>query len=117
MSNLDKFKEMSKGLDLTQAIAEADVILVEPVVQPDYTKAREQIQQAIGISASHSCSLGAVTAGKLTNMKNTVDPMSTRSGVEAALLAHARSRHRIWTGSLSAVWPRSRRMVCCSAAW
>jgi 2-methylcitrate dehydratase len=47
----------------------------------------EQIQHAIGISASHSCSLGAVTAGKLTNMKNTVDPMATRSGVEAALLA------------------------------
>ncbi len=47
----------------------------------------EQIQHAIGISASHSCSLGAVTAGKLTNMKNTVDPMATRAGVEAALLA------------------------------
>ncbi len=47
----------------------------------------DRIQQAIGISASHSCSLGAVTAGKLTNMKNTVDPMATRSGVEAALLA------------------------------
>ncbi|MCH8824133.1 MAG: MmgE/PrpD family protein [Planctomycetes bacterium] len=47
----------------------------------------DQIQHAIGISASHSCSLGAVTAGKLTNMKNTVDPMATRSGVEAALLA------------------------------
>ncbi len=47
----------------------------------------EQVQQAIGISASHSASLGAVTAGKLTNMKNTVDPMGTRSGVEAALLA------------------------------
>jgi 2-methylcitrate dehydratase len=47
----------------------------------------EQIQHAIGISASHSCSLGAVTAGKLTNMKNTVDPMAVRSGVEAALLA------------------------------
>ncbi len=47
----------------------------------------QQIQQAIGISASHSCSLGAVTAGKLTNMKNTVDPMATRAGVEAALLA------------------------------
>jgi len=46
-----------------------------------------QIQHAIGISASHSCSLGAVTAGKLTNMKNTVDPMSTAAGVEAALLA------------------------------
>jgi 2-methylcitrate dehydratase len=47
----------------------------------------EQIQQAIGISASPSMCLGAVTAGKLTNMKNTVDPMATRSGVEAALLA------------------------------
>ncbi len=47
----------------------------------------DRIQQAVGISASHSCSLGAVTAGKLTNMKNTVDPMATRSGVEAALLA------------------------------
>jgi len=47
----------------------------------------EAIQHAIGISASHSCSLGAVTAGTLTNMKNTVDPIATRSGVEAALLA------------------------------
>ncbi|MGI9015238.1 MAG: MmgE/PrpD family protein [Phycisphaerales bacterium] len=47
----------------------------------------DQIQQAIGISAAPSMCLGAVTAGKLTNMKNTVDPMSTRAGVEAALLA------------------------------
>ncbi len=31
--------------------------------------------------------LGAVTAGKLTMMKNTVDPMATQSGVFAALLA------------------------------
>ena len=31
--------------------------------------------------------LGAVTAGKLTMMKNTVDPMATESGVFAALLA------------------------------
>jgi 2-methylcitrate dehydratase len=46
-----------------------------------------QIQQAVGISASPSMCLGAVTAGKLTNMKNTVDPMATRSGVQAALLA------------------------------
>src|SRR5207248_4214 len=30
---------------------------------------------------------GAVTAGKLTNMKNTVDPWATRMGVESALLA------------------------------
>jgi 2-methylcitrate dehydratase len=47
----------------------------------------EQIQHAIGISASHHATLGAVTAGKLTMMKNTVDPMATQSGVFAALLA------------------------------
>jgi len=47
----------------------------------------EQVQHAVGISASHSCTLGAVTAGKLTMMKNTVDPMATADGVQAALLA------------------------------
>jgi len=47
----------------------------------------DQIQHAIGISASRHCTLGAVTAGKLTMMKNTVDPMATQSGVLAALLA------------------------------
>jgi len=47
----------------------------------------EQIQHAIGISASHHGTLGAVTAGKLTMMKNTVDPMATEAGVMAALLA------------------------------
>src|SRR6266704_273226 len=47
----------------------------------------EQIQHAIGISASRQATLGAVTAGRLTMMKNTVDPMATQSGVLAALLA------------------------------
>jgi len=47
----------------------------------------DKIQHAIGISASRHCTLGAVTAGKLTMMKNTVDPMATQSGVLAALLA------------------------------
>ncbi|MGD8726030.1 MAG: MmgE/PrpD family protein [Gemmatimonadales bacterium] len=47
----------------------------------------EQIQHAIGISASRHATLGAVTAGKLTMMKNTVDPLATQSGVLAALLA------------------------------
>src|SRR6202140_4687187 len=47
----------------------------------------EQIQHAIGISASRHCTMGAVTAGKLTMMKNTVDPMATQSGVLSALLA------------------------------
>ena len=47
----------------------------------------ERIQHAVGISASRHCTLGAVTAGKLTMMKNTVDPMATQSGMFAALLA------------------------------
>lgn len=47
----------------------------------------DQMVQAIGISASRTFSPGAVTAGKLTNMKNTVDPWATRMGVESALLA------------------------------
>ena len=47
----------------------------------------EQIQHAIGISASRHATLGAATAGKLTMMKNTVDPMATQSGVLAALMA------------------------------
>ncbi len=47
----------------------------------------EEIQHAIGISASPRVTLGAVTAGKLTMMKNTVDPLATQSGVFAALLA------------------------------
>jgi 2-methylcitrate dehydratase len=47
----------------------------------------EQLTHAAGISASHSMTLGCVTAGKLTMMKNTVDPMATQAGVQAALLA------------------------------
>ena len=47
----------------------------------------EKMQHAIGISGSRMGSFGAVTAGKLTMMKNTVDPMATQSGVLAALLA------------------------------
>jgi len=47
----------------------------------------QQIQHAIGISASARVTLGAVTAGKLTMMKNTVDPLATQSGMFAALLA------------------------------
>jgi len=47
----------------------------------------EQMIHAAGISASHNFTLGAVTAGKLTMMKNTVDPMATQAGILAALLA------------------------------
>ena len=47
----------------------------------------EQMTNAIGISGSHTLTLGAVTAGKLTMMKNTVDPIATWQGVVAALWA------------------------------
>lgn len=47
----------------------------------------QQVQHAIGISGAPSLCLGAVTAGALSHMKNSVDPLATRSGVEAALLA------------------------------
>lgn len=47
----------------------------------------EQIQHAVGISGSAHATFGAVTAGKLTMMKNTVDPMATQAGVMAALMA------------------------------
>jgi len=42
---------------------------------------------AIGISASHNFTIGCPTAGKLTMMKNTVDPMAVQSGVLAAIMA------------------------------
>jgi len=47
----------------------------------------EQLAHAAGISGSCHGSTGSVTAGKLTMMKNTVDPLATAAGVEAALLA------------------------------
>ncbi|MFZ4575636.1 MAG: MmgE/PrpD family protein [Phycisphaerales bacterium] len=47
----------------------------------------DQMVQAVGISASRTFTPGAVTAGKLTNMKNTVDPWAARMGTESALLA------------------------------
>jgi len=46
-----------------------------------------RMQHAVGISGSRMATFGAVTAGKLTMMKNTVDPLATQSGVLAALLA------------------------------
>jgi 2-methylcitrate dehydratase len=62
--------------------------LVSPIVAGRMLHlSAEQIQHAIGISASPRVTLGAVTAGKLTMMKNTVDPLATQSGVFAALLA------------------------------
>jgi 2-methylcitrate dehydratase len=47
----------------------------------------EKLVQATGISASHNFTPGAVTAGKLTMMKNAVDPMAVQAGLIGALLA------------------------------
>jgi 2-methylcitrate dehydratase len=47
----------------------------------------DQMVSAMGISAARTFSPGAVTAGKLTNMKNTVDPWAGRMGTESALFA------------------------------
>ncbi len=47
----------------------------------------EQITHAIGINGSHNHTIGCPTAGKLTMMKNTVDPMAVQTGVFAALMA------------------------------
>jgi len=47
----------------------------------------DQMVNAIGINGSHNHTIGCPTAGKLTMMKNTVDPMATQSGVFAALMA------------------------------
>ena len=47
----------------------------------------DQMVMAIGINGSHNHTIGCPTAGKLTMMKNTVDPMAVQSGVFAALMA------------------------------
>lgn len=46
-----------------------------------------QMVNAIGISGSHNHTIGCPTAGHLTMMKNTVDPMAVQAGVFAALMA------------------------------
>lgn len=47
----------------------------------------DQMVNAIGINGCHNHTIGCPTAGKLTMMKNTVDPMAASTGVFAALLA------------------------------
>jgi len=47
----------------------------------------DEIVHAIGINGSHNHTIGCPTAGQLTMMKNTVDPMAVQTGVFAALMA------------------------------
>ncbi|UCH11704.1 MAG: MmgE/PrpD family protein [Fidelibacterota bacterium] len=61
---------------------------VSPIVAGRLLRlSEEQLVNAIGISGSHNHTIGCPTAGKLTMMKNTVDPMAVQAGVLAALMA------------------------------
>jgi aspartate carbamoyltransferase catalytic subunit len=61
MSLTDEFKEEIKDYSLDykeadhveEAIADADVILVEPVVQPDYTKSRDERGDDVGMTPAN----------------------------------------------------------------
>jgi 2-methylcitrate dehydratase len=61
---------------------------VSPIVAGKLLKLNvDQMVNAIGINGSHNHTIGCPTAGRLTMMKNTVDPMAVQSGVFAALMA------------------------------
>jgi 2-methylcitrate dehydratase len=70
------------------------------------------MQHAIGIAACHRFTLGCAVAGKLTMMKNTVSPMSTRDGVEAALLAQ-----RGYTGPEGVIEGKEGMQHCLGDGW
>ncbi len=80
MSLLPEFKEELKKYSLDfkeaehveQAIAEADVILVEPVVQPDYTKSRDERKDNVGLTPA--------------NYKITRELLATKAKSDAILL-------------------------------
>jgi aspartate carbamoyltransferase catalytic subunit len=80
MSLLPEFKEELKNYSLNfcevehveQAIAEADVILVEPVVQPDYTKSRDERKGELSLTPD--------------NYKITRELLSTKAKSDAILL-------------------------------
>jgi 2-methylcitrate dehydratase len=72
----------------------------------------EQMRHAIGICACHRFTLGCAVAGKLTMMKNTVSPLATRDGIEAALLAQ-----RGYTGPEGVIEGKEGMMHCLGDAW
>ncbi len=71
----------------------------------------DQMVNAIGISGSHNHTISCPTAGKLTMMKNTVDPMAVQSGVFAALMAQ-----RGYTGT-EAVFEGKEGFMDCFFGW
>ncbi|MFA9490115.1 MAG: aspartate carbamoyltransferase [Anaerolineales bacterium] len=80
MSLTDEFKEdisefsldFSEADHVEEAIADADVILVEPVVQPDYTKSRDERGDDVGLTPA--------------NYKITRELLSTKAKSDAILL-------------------------------
>lgn len=72
----------------------------------------EQIQNAIGISGVRHVTLGSVSAGELTMVKNTADPMATQSGMLAALLAE-----KGYTGPGHLIEGKEGLMHCMGAEW
>ncbi|MFQ5995180.1 MAG: MmgE/PrpD family protein [Acidiferrobacterales bacterium] len=72
----------------------------------------KQIQHAVGISASRHVAAGAVTAGELSMMKNTADPLATQSGVLAALLAE-----RGYTGPSGVIDGKEGLVHCFGPEW
>lgn len=72
----------------------------------------DQLVHAAGISGCAHNSTGSVTAGKLTMMKNTVDPLATAAGVEAALLARGG-----YTGPEHAICGKEGLMHVLGEAW
>ncbi|MCK5620569.1 MAG: MmgE/PrpD family protein [Candidatus Krumholzibacteria bacterium] len=71
-----------------------------------------QLVNAAGISGSSHSSTGSVSAGKLTMMKNTVDPLANAAGVEAALLAREG-----YTGPEHAIDGKEGLMHCLGEGW
>jgi len=73
---------------------------------------RQRMQHAIGIASCRCFTLGCAVAGKLTMMKNTVSPMATRAGVEAALLAE-----RGYTGPEGVLEGKEGMEHCLGSGW
>lgn len=71
----------------------------------------DQMVNAIGINGSHNHTIGCPTAGKLTMMKNTVDPMAVQSGVFAVMMAQ-----RGYTGT-EAVFEGKEGFMDCFFGW
>ena len=80
MSLTDEFKaeldayslDYKEAEHVEQAIADADVILVEPVVQPDYTKSRDEREGDVGMTPA--------------NYKITRELLATKAKSDAILL-------------------------------